>query len=157
MKFIKKLLRRFGIRPSDTFSSANYWDSRYNAGGNSGAGSYGQLASYKADVINQLVGELAINSMIEFGSGDGNQASMLDVPDYVGIDVSKNAVEIASARLQDDKHKKFHISDAFDVPKRGYDMAISLDVIYHLIEDEVFPKYMSDMCAASKKYVLIYA
>ena len=34
---------------------------------------------------------------------------------------------------------------------------MSLDVIYHLVEDRVFEKYMRDLFSASNKYVIIYA
>lgn len=37
------------------------------------------------------------------------------------------------------------------------DLALSLDVIYHLIEDEIFEKYMKDVFRASTKYVIIYS
>jgi len=37
------------------------------------------------------------------------------------------------------------------------DLTLSLDVIYHLIEDNVFNKYMQDLFSTSKKYVMIYA
>ena len=36
-------------------------------------------------------------------------------------------------------------------------MALSLDVIYHLIEDDVFEKYMQQLFLSSKKYVCIYS
>ena len=32
--------------------SEKYWEKRYIAGGNSGAGSYGKLAEFKAEVLN---------------------------------------------------------------------------------------------------------
>ena len=35
--------------------SRNYWENRYHAGGNSGAGSYNLLAKFKAEVINDYV------------------------------------------------------------------------------------------------------
>ncbi len=37
------------------------------------------------------------------------------------------------------------------------DVAISLDVIYHLTEDAVFKAYMTHLFAAAAKYVIIYA
>jgi len=35
-----------------TFDSNKYWEERYAKGGNSGKGSYGKSAIFKADVIN---------------------------------------------------------------------------------------------------------
>ena len=35
-------------------SSKDYWEKRYSKGGNSGAGSYNNLALFKASIINDL-------------------------------------------------------------------------------------------------------
>ena len=37
--------------------SAGYWEERYAAGGDSGRGSYGKDAAFKADVLNRFVGD----------------------------------------------------------------------------------------------------
>ncbi|HFK5799472.1 TPA: hypothetical protein ACG0L7_003353 [Enterobacter hormaechei subsp. oharae] len=52
--------------------SAQYWDDRYRLAGNSGAGSYGRLADFKANVLNDFVAREKIGSVAEFGCGDGN-------------------------------------------------------------------------------------
>ena len=39
------------------FNSGEYWENRYKANGNSGAGSYNRLAEFKAEVINGFVKE----------------------------------------------------------------------------------------------------
>ena len=37
------------------------------------------------------------------------------------------------------------------------DLVLSLDVIYHLVEDRVFAQYMQTLFRAAKRYVIIYA
>ena len=37
------------------FSSKDYWEKRYAEGGNSGYGSYNNLAKFKAEVINNFI------------------------------------------------------------------------------------------------------
>ena len=37
------------------------------------------------------------------------------------------------------------------------DLAISLDVIFHIIEDKAFDLYMKNLFDSSKKYVIIYS
>lgn len=37
------------------------------------------------------------------------------------------------------------------------DLAISLDVIYHLIEDDIYALYMKHLFKSPKKYVIIYS
>jgi hypothetical protein len=53
--------------------SAEYWKERYAAGGSSGAGSYNKLAEFKAEVINDFVVRNQVQTVIEYGCGDGNQ------------------------------------------------------------------------------------
>lgn len=47
--------------------SDQYWEDRYRRGGNSGSGSYGRLAAFKAEVLNEFVASHAISEMVEFG------------------------------------------------------------------------------------------
>jgi len=44
-----------------------YWEQRYARGGNSGDGSYGDLALFKAQVINDYIKKLNIMSMNDWG------------------------------------------------------------------------------------------
>jgi hypothetical protein len=39
----------------------------------------------------------------------------------------------------------------------GADLALSLDVIYHLIEPSVFETYMTNLFTAGRQYVIVYA
>lgn len=137
------------------FSSEAYWTKRYQQGRNSGAGSYGRLAEYKANFINGLVEGKGIRSVIEFGSGDGNQASMFKFPNYTGLDVSPDAVAACREKFADRPGWSFDLADASVAETR--DLAMSLDVIYHLIEDEVFDRYMRRLFDSASRFVLIYA
>src|ERR1035438_9808248 len=73
-------------------TSGAYWELRYRTGGNSGPGSYGRLAHFKADTLNGFVDQHKIASVIEWGSGDGSQLQLANYPAYTGVDVSKTAV-----------------------------------------------------------------
>src|SRR5262249_52775171 len=66
-------------------STGDYWDSRYRRGGNSGAGSYGRLAEFKAEAVNRFVRENHILSVVEFGCGDGAQLELAQYPRYTGM------------------------------------------------------------------------
>ena len=72
--------------------SAKYWELRYRRGGNSGAGSYNNLAKFKANFLNNFVIENHIKSVIEWGCGDGHQLSLASYPQYIGYDVSKQSI-----------------------------------------------------------------
>ena len=99
---VTHLLRRGTGRPADAAAfpgSAAYWNQRYVQGGDSGVGSYGRFAAFKARVLNQLFVEHGVHSVVEFGCGDGNQLASLVVDDYLGVDVSPEAMrELALQR-----------------------------------------------------------
>jgi len=141
--------------------SASYWEERYQAEGNSGSGSYAHLATFKAEVLNDFVSKNKIDSVLEFGCGDGNQLTMAKYPNYIGLDVSATAIQLCHKQFKNDKSKSFLIYNSlafFDnhsIIKA--DVTLSLDVLYHLVELEVFEKYLTDLFKASKKYVIIYA
>jgi len=154
---VKKVLSRLGISKGASFQgSKSYWEHRYMAGGDSGAGSYNNLASFKAETVNRIVRVERVHSVIEFGCGDGNQLALLDVEDYIGVDVSAEAIGRCRKKFAENARRTFHLSTEFDRNMKG-DLVLSLDVIYHLIEEDVFVSYMSDLFAASRHLVLIYA
>jgi hypothetical protein len=139
-----------------TFLSPEYWENRYKKSGNSGAGSYGRLAEFKADVINSFVAEKGITSVIEFGCGDGNQLALFEIPFYIGHDVSYSVIDKLQDLYINDDSKMFYHSSVFSDTWRA-DLTLSLDVIYHLAEDDIYDDYMSRLFDASKKYVIIYS
>lgn len=135
--------------------SASYWENRYKYGRHSGDGSYGELAEFKAKVLNALVDEYAINTVIEFGCGDGNQLTLANYPRYLGLDVSATAIEICRNKFRGDSKKTFCLIEDYDNKKA--DVTLSLDVIFHLVEDEIFDHYMRALFAGSLKLVVVYA
>jgi hypothetical protein len=141
--------------------SASFWEKNYRDGGTSGDGSYGMLAQGKAEFLNNFVRERGIQSAIEFGCGDGHQLSLVSYPSYIGLDVSKSAIALCKRRFADDPTKSFFLYDgACFIDRAGLftaDLALSLDVIYHLIEDTVFETYMTQLFAAARRYVVVYS
>ncbi len=133
--------------------SKKYWENRYKNGGNSGAGSCGHLAVWKAEVINNFLIKQQIKTVIEFGCGDGEQLSLYDMPMYIGIDVSQKAVDLCNS--------KFNSAGMLFACLLGggsiAHLTLSVDVIYHLLEDDVYEKYMNELFDTSEKYVIIYS
>lgn len=146
----RKLLGRESFVNSQT-----YWEQRYNKGGNSGHGSYGDLANYKASVLNDFVKERNITSVIEHGCGDGNQLSLAEYPSYLGLDVAPQAVRLCRERFASDPTKSFCLVGDYD--GQAAEVALSLDVIYHLVEDTVFDAYMRGLFASATRYVVVYS
>jgi hypothetical protein len=137
-------------------SSANYWDRRYIAGGNSGAGSYNQLSEFKAEFLNEFVVRNDIQSVIEFGSGDGAQLALSNYKNYIGVDVSKAAIDATRSRFATDPTKRFY--ETTELPNGlTAELSLSLDVVYHLVEDEVYNGYMRALFDAGTRFVIIYS
>jgi SAM-dependent methyltransferase len=141
--------------------SAHFWEENYAKGRTSGSGSYGGLAEGKSAFLNRLVRERAVRSVIEFGCGDGNQLSLAEYPSYVGLDVSRTAIGLCQSRFARDLTKSFFLYDGTCFTDRGgiftADLALSLDVVYHLVEDRVFETYLGHLFAAAGRLVVIYS
>jgi SAM-dependent methyltransferase len=135
--------------------SADYWQARYVKGGHSGEGSYGRLAEFKAEFINEFVRKHGVESVLEFGCGDGNQLKLAVYPAYTGVDVSPRSIETCRVLFSGDRGKTFFNAAEYD--NRSADLVLSLDVIYHLVEDTVFESYMRQLFSAARRYVIIYS
>lgn len=152
---LKKLKRSVSSKRVDFVDSADYWENRYKSGGNSGSGSYNELAEFKAEVLNAFVAENGVRSVMEFGCGDGNQLTLAEYPQYTGFDVSSTAVELCRSKFGQDPTKTFALLSEYAGEQA--DLTMSLDVIYHLVEDEVFNQHMQSLFSASRRFVAIYA
>jgi SAM-dependent methyltransferase len=136
--------------------SAAYWESRYASGRNSGAGSYGRLAEFKAEFLNAYVAKKRFRSVLEFGCGDGAQLAHAKYPSYTGVDISEtilNKIKAAFAHRNDMQFINFFLMP----DELTSELTLSLDVIYHLVEDSVFCEYMHRLFHSAEKAVVIYS
>jgi spore maturation protein CgeB len=149
----------FENRHKKYFDVSSYWENRYQKGGDSGSGSYGRLAKFKAHFLNQFVANNNIESVVELGCGDGAQVGLANYPSYVGFDISESSINTCNNLYSNDSSKKFLLYDKerFDPTNYVADLALSLDVIFHLSSDESYDAYLSDLFALGKKYVIIYS
>lgn len=153
---ITKILYFTIVSPSRKFAgSENYWKQRYKSGGTSGSGSYKKLAEFKAEVLNDFVKGNRLKTIIEYGCGDGNQLRLSNYPSYIGFDVSQEAISNCKAIFADDGTKTFKLMETYE--NETAQLTLSLDVIYHLIEEDVFLVYMKRLFESSQKFVIIYS
>ena len=137
--------------------SSSYWKERYQQGGTSGPGSAGQLAQFKAEVLNEFVSRNAVQSVIEFGCGDGVQLGLARYPRYVGIDVAEGSVNHCRQKFSGDATKSFYLAGQIPPELGLFDLVLSLDVIFHLVENRVFEAYMQSVFAHAGRFVVIYS
>lgn len=138
------------------FDSAAYWSARYRRGETSGSGSYGENARYKADFLNSFVQDHGARTVIEFGCGDGAQADLFTFDAYTGVDVTQEAVELCRVKLHRPNWAFHNLKDSAAYAGQ-YDVVLSLDVVYHLIEDHVFDAYMTSLFDHAGGQVLVYS
>lgn len=132
----------------------DYWDRRYRTGGRSGQR---RLAAKKLDeryrtrgrLISQFALSHQVSSVLDIGAGDGRQARHLDVPGYLGVDPSTEAVALASQNCPD---KSFEVLS--DPEPR--DMHLSLEVIFHLIDDDTYRQHL-DLLFSADRFVAVWA
>ncbi len=144
------------LEPFQRFpGSGDYWQNRYRQGGVSEEGSVGILAQYKANIINQFITDNAIASVIEVGCGDGDQLALLNCAEYTGVDISEQVLESCRNRFKNDPSKSFmRLAELGD---RQSDLALSLDVVYHLVEDEVFHAHMQQLTVSASQFLIVYS
>ncbi len=70
-------------------------------------------------------------------------------------------MELCRKRFKDDRTKSFFLYDSSRVAdqQRAYsaELALSLDVIYHLVEDTVYETYMTHLFTMASRFVIIYS
>lgn len=133
-----------------------YWEERYALGGDSGVGSRGRNANKKAAFVNRLINEQGVRTLVDWGCGDGRVASKISVFRYIGLDVSPTAVERCRAVA---RHRRWHflLYDGIHAPEiPAADMALSLDVIFHLTDDAIYRRYL-ELLFASAPLVCIHS
>jgi SAM-dependent methyltransferase len=131
-----------------------YWEARYAAAGTSGAGSAGDAAKAKAAYVNDLIHAEQVESVVDWGCGDGQQLDLLDLPAYLGVDISPSAIGKCLARHPG---RAFLVwpGDQPEVAVRA-DLAMSLDVIFHLVDDDDFAAYWGRLFASAARLVLVH-
>jgi SAM-dependent methyltransferase len=157
---LRRRLLQLALLPGFS-GSASYWERRYRLGGSSGEGSEGPLADFKARVLNELVAQRGIETVLELGCGDGRQLALAEYPSYLGLDVSQAAVGQCRERFAGHAGRCFLQLDAANSPNLGdfvqADLVLSLDVIYHLVEDAVYEHHLAQLFGCARRMVVIYA
>ena len=82
-------------------------------------------------------------------------------PNYIGLDVSATAIQKCISLFKEDVTKSFYLYNSLAFKDNHHlfsaDLSLSLDVIFHLIEDEIFYQYMNHLFDSSDQYVIIYS
>lgn len=145
------------VFPEKKTDYKDYWENRYKKGGNSGSGSYGHLAEFKAEIINGFIKENKIQTVTEVGCGDGNQLRLMDYKSYIGLDISTSAIDRCKKIFEKDKAKKFFVYSPDEKAKRyRSDLVVCLDVLYHILDERDYMSTISYIIGSAEKYIILY-
>ena len=129
----------------------DYWNSRYERGINSGAGSYGVFVERKLDFIKELEG---VKSISEYGCGDFNLGKnvMKIFPEatYIGNDVSD---VIVKRNTECFPQAKFTLDK--ELPPA--DLVMCVDVLLHIMKEEDVEDLLNRIEKSWTKYLVISA
>ena len=137
-------------------NSKKYWIERYKKGGDSGYGSYGKFCIFKNKILNNFVNEKNIQSVIELGCGDGNQLINSNYPKYIGYDISIDAINLCKSLFKNDNTKSFHLLEKKTIIPKA-ELTLSIDVLYHILEEDTYKNYLYNLFNSSEKYVILYS
>jgi 2-polyprenyl-3-methyl-5-hydroxy-6-metoxy-1,4-benzoquinol methylase len=111
-----------------------FWDWRYreNPALGSGMGSRGDIAHIKREALAAAVAAHPDWSIVDLGCGDLEISHSLPVAEYLGLDTSAQALEIAATRRPD-----WRFADPYEIDDEDFraDVAICLDVLIHQDKD----------------------
>lgn len=138
------------------FDYIKYWNDHYQAGGKSGAGSYGVLAEWKAEIINHFLQTHPVETVVDVGCGDGHQASLINYPLYLGVDVSLISVEMCRNLFKNDVNKSCQLYEPGKTLLPHCDLVVCLDVLYHITDERDYFITLQDIFRSSQKYIILY-
>jgi hypothetical protein len=79
----------------------------------------------------------------------------------LGLDVSRIAVERCARQFAGDTAKSFLWYDPKAAANLGdflqADLTLSLDVMFHLVEDAIYDGYLRTLFGMSRRYVIVYS
>jgi SAM-dependent methyltransferase len=136
------------------FDAASYWDRRYRKGRTSGAGSEGAAAEAKAAYVNALIVREGVGSVVDWGCGDGTVLGLLDpAVEYTGLDVSRHVIQRHRRRGRG----RFLLLRRGSRPAVRADLALSLDVMFHLVDDRDYEEHLANLFASATRLVLVHS
>lgn len=138
------------------YTPSSYWDRRYREGRSSGAGSEGNEGQYKADYVSDFIHNRNINSVIDWGCGDGQVLELIRLEDaqYKGVDVSATVLDRLAARFP--QHTFAEPQDVDDC-RITAELGLSMDVLFHFPDDADYLTYLDHLFGTAEKYVIIYS
>jgi len=129
----------------------NYWKKHYATGGKSTGGSIDEGRTWKQNILKEY--NVWEETIIDIGCGDLEFWENQFPAKYTGIDISEVII---------DKNKmlhpegKFICSSSSDTHNIQANVVICFDVLYHIMDEDVYIKTIENIARYSKKYIFIW-
>jgi SAM-dependent methyltransferase len=137
----------------EAFPNATFWEWRYltNPELGSGVGSRGDSLRRKRALLESLLQSVRPASVLDVGCGDGQATQGLPIPRYIGIDLSAEAVRLATAGRPDGEFLVGSLADR-DVEA---DLTLCLDVLIHQADAESYRDLVATLWASTGKVLVV--
>ncbi len=130
------------------YDETTYWQTRYDQGRGSGAGSEGDELLWKAQIIERLLGNA--RSVLDLGCGDGAVAeavlSVVRGTKYLGVDLAKHPKWPGLPFVQGD-------ITTLSLPPA--DIVLCLDVLFHLSSLERHAQALDRMFSQTRSTIFV--
>lgn len=142
------------------FDNQKFWNERYatNMALGSGIGSRGDVAEQKRDILQQVIDEHAITSILDVGCGDIEIVRKLRFSgEYTGIDLAE-VVLSRNAKLMPRWHFAHgdFVSLAEAEPLRA-DMVVCMDVLIHQHDPDYYARFVQNLVHATRTIGVVAA
>lgn len=137
------------------YDNASFWDQRYreDPAKGSGPGSRGEHAQLKGALISDALERFSIKSVLDVGCGDVEILANISLPNYRGIDISREVIERNRQKRPD---LAFEYSDFREAGvDRRYDLVLCLDVLIHQRSAEDLDRLLRNVLASVGQVGLI--
>jgi SAM-dependent methyltransferase len=138
---------------SHSFPNVTFWEWRYRSHPElgSGVGSRGTSLNEKRQMLVNVLNMIRPNSTLDVGSGDAEATRGLAIPNYTGIDLSNEAIRLASAARPLDT---FHVGTLVDYPLEA-DLTICQDVLIHQSDEPTYRDLVRRLLLSARRALLI--
>jgi hypothetical protein len=138
------------------FDNRRFWNFRYSehAERGSGTGSRGRHVAEKQRLITLAIEDAAAASVLDVGCGDLEIARDLAVRDYVGLEISREAVRIAQEKRPE---WRFVVGDLLSADVATADLVVCLDVLIHERNPQRYRASVKRLGTLARKALLVGA
>jgi len=129
------------------------WDNHYKSGGKSGDPlDYAKARDWKHNIIAKYC-DIKSNSIIDIGCGDLQFWQGRKPAKYIGVDISQTIIDSHKLKYPD---RTFICASSDKTLDISADMVMCFDMLWHIIDDEVYMKTLENIKKYSKRYIVIY-